>query len=155
MPSANSFRVCFSILAARCSCIILPVRFSTRVSRSMPSMISSGSSTLPLDLDIFCPLASLTRPCMYTSLNGTCPSINLTPNIIMRATQKNIMSKPVTRTLVGYQVFKASVCSGQPSVENGQRPEENHVSSTSSSCDSGRSAASLYFLRASSSLSAT
>ena len=36
--------------------------------------------------------------------------------------------------VVGYQYLRSSeLRSGQPSVENGQRPDENHVSSTSSS----------------------
>ena len=56
--------------------------------------------TLPLDLDIFWPSASRIRPCRYTSRNGTSP-MNFRPNIIMRATQKKMMSKPVTSTLVG------------------------------------------------------
>ena len=56
------------------------------------------------------------------------------PIIIMRATQKKMMSKPVTSTLVGYQVARSLVCSGQPMVEKGHRAEENQVSSTSSSC---------------------
>ncbi len=51
----------------------------------------------------------------------------------MRATQKKMISKPVTNTLVGYHVFSASVCSGQPNVEKGQSADENQVSSTSSS----------------------
>src|SRR4051794_35541594 len=51
----------------------------------------------------------------------------------MRATQKKMMSKPVTRTDVGYQVARSFVSSGQPSVENGQSPDENQVSSTSGS----------------------
>ena len=51
----------------------------------------------------------------------------------MRATQKKMMSKPVTSTEVGYQVRSSAVSSGQPSVENGHRPDENHVSSTSGS----------------------
>src|SRR6266403_135507 len=59
--------------------------------------------------------------------------MNLRPIIIMRATQKKMMSKPVTRTDVGYHVSRSRVFSGQPSVENGQRPEENQVSSTSGS----------------------
>src|SRR5215475_4780718 len=59
--------------------------------------------------------------------------MNLRPIIIMRATQKKMMSKPVTRTDVGYHVARSGVCSGQPSVENGHRPDENHVSRTSGS----------------------
>ena len=56
------------------------------------------------------------------------------PIIIIRATQKKMMSKPVTSTEVGYQRASSLVCSGQPMVEKGQSAEENQVSSTSSSC---------------------
>jgi hypothetical protein len=63
-------------------------------------MMSSGSSTLPLDFDILSPCSSLIRPVMYTSRNGTSP-MNFRPIIIMRATQKKMMSKPVISTLVG------------------------------------------------------
>ena len=66
----------------------------------MPSTISSGSMTLPFDFDILSPDSSRIRPVMYTSRNGTSP-MNLRPIIIIRATQKKMMSKPVTSTLVG------------------------------------------------------
>ena len=66
----------------------------------MPSMMSSGSSMLPLVFDIFSPCSSRMSPVMYTSRNGTSP-MNFRPIIIMRATQKKMMSKPVTSTLVG------------------------------------------------------
>ena len=36
-----------------------------------------------------------------TSLNGTAPSMQYSPIKTMRATQKKMMSKPVTRTLPG------------------------------------------------------
>ncbi len=55
---------------------------------------------LPLDFDILSPFSSRMRPVMYTSRNGTSP-MNLRPSMIMRATQKKMMSKPVTSTLVG------------------------------------------------------
>src|SRR5687768_11796663 len=58
----------------------------------------------------------------------------------MRATQKKMMSKPVTSTLLGTKALNRShsaarsvVSPGQPRVENGHSAEENHVSSTSSS----------------------
>ncbi|MNZ76047.1 hypothetical protein D3C78_945420 [compost metagenome] len=53
--------------------------------------------------------------------------------MIIRATQKKMMSKPVTSTSVGWKVFRNSVCCGQPRVEKVHRPELNQVSSTSSS----------------------
>ena len=56
--------------------------------------------TLPFDFDIFCPDASRTSACMYTSLKGGTPIIFM-PIIIMRATQKNRMSNAVTSTVVG------------------------------------------------------
>ena len=64
----------------------------------------------------------------------------------MRATQKKMMSKPVTSALVGIEAlqFRASR-SGQPKVENGHSPDENHVSSTSGS--RSRSCADLPLVR--------
>src|SRR3546814_9686893 len=67
----------------------------------------------------------------------------------MRATQKKMMSKPVTSTLDGYHLFSASVFSGQPNVAIGQMSDENQVSNTSSSWRSATSAPSLYFARTS------
>ena len=54
----------------------------------------------------------------------------------MRATQRKMMSRAVVSTLPGYQRSSSGVSSGQPSVANGQSADENHVSSTSSSCRS-------------------
>src|SRR5580658_2241983 len=72
---------------------------------------SSGSTVLPRDLDIFLPNWSRTSPCRATTRNGTASAgavlsgtasrIANRPNIIIRATQKNKMSYPVTSTLVG------------------------------------------------------
>ena len=53
-------------------------------------------------------------------------------NIIL-ATQKKMMSKPVTSTLVGYHLRSSAVSAGQPMVEKGHRAELNQVSSTSGS----------------------
>ncbi len=53
--------------------------------------------------------------------------------MIIRATQKKMMSKPVTSTAEGRKASRSRVFSGQPSVVNGTRAEENQVSSTSSS----------------------
>ena len=57
--------------------------------------------------------------------------------ITMRATQKKMMSKPVTNTDEGRycftKVLRVRLASAQPSVENGHSAEENQVSSTSSS----------------------
>src|SRR6478609_4951113 len=67
---------------------------------------SSGSTVLPRDLDIFLPNWSRTRPCSATVRKGTDGSplsvrVAYSPNIIIRATQKNRMSYPVTSTDVG------------------------------------------------------
>ena len=53
--------------------------------------------------------------------------------MIIRATQKKMMSKPVTSTDDGRNVASSRVFSGQPSVEWHQSADENQVSSTSSS----------------------
>jgi hypothetical protein len=63
-------------------------------------MTTSGSTTLPLVLDIFSPSSSRTSAWMYTSRNGTSP-MKWMPANIMRATQKKMMSNPVTSTDVG------------------------------------------------------
>ena len=139
---------------------MFPVRFSSKSSRLIPSIISIGSSTLPFDFDIFCPFSSRIKPVTYTVLNGTCglPFSSFTKcivNIIIRATQKKIMSKPVINTSVGWNILSSLVCSGQPKVENVHKPDENHVSNTSSSCLSSIAESKLYFDRTSSSLRAT
>ena len=56
--------------------------------------------------------------------------------MIIRATQKKMISPPVTRTLVGWNVSRSFVFSGQPIGEKVQSHDENHVSRTSSSCAS-------------------
>ena len=61
----------------------------------------------------------------------------------MRATQKKMMSKPVTSTLVGRKSSKPrsriASASGQPSVLKGHSADENQVSSTSLSWRSATS----------------
>src|SRR6266581_8657795 len=54
--------------------------------------------------------------------------------MIMRTTQKKMMSNPVISTELGRKVLSSGVSSGQPSVEWHQSCDENQVSSTSSSC---------------------
>src|SRR3989441_6714669 len=49
------------------------VDFSISSGSVMPSMMSSGSSVLPFDLDILSPSASRTMALMYTCRNGTLP----------------------------------------------------------------------------------
>ncbi len=54
--------------------------------------------------------------------------------MIMRATQKKMMSAAVTSTLVGWNRFRSVSSSGQPSGEKVHSQLENQVSRTSSSC---------------------
>ena len=69
---------------------------------------SSGSGELPNDFDIFRPCLSRISPVKKTSRNGMLSSmrsdllgLNSKPAMIMRATQKKIMSGPVTNAEVG------------------------------------------------------
>src|SRR5258708_233482 len=94
---------------------------------------ATGSSPVPLDFDIFSPLAVRTSECKYTARKGTL-RVKCNPIMIIRATQKKRMSYAVISKLVGYYLRKSAVSAGQPSVENGQSAELNHVSSTSGSC---------------------
>ncbi len=55
---------------------------------------------LPFTLDIFSPFSSTTIGVRYTVRNGTLP-MKCRPIIIMRATQKKMMSGPVTMTALG------------------------------------------------------
>ena len=75
--------------------------------------------------------------------------------MIIRATQKKMMSKPVTSALEGRNSSNPrsamAASSGQPRVLNGHSAEENQVSSTSLSWRSGTSAASPERARASAS----
>jgi hypothetical protein len=52
----------------------------------------------------------------------------------MRATQKNRMSRPVSSSAPGKKRPRSPDSAGQPNTEKGNRPLENQVSSTSSSC---------------------
>ena len=112
-------------------------------------MISNGSSVLPLLLLILLPSPSLTRAWIYTSLKGLFP-IKWFVIITIRATQKKMISKPVTRTEDGKKSFKSFDSLGAldslsqkslsfSNVENGTKEDENHVSSTSLSCVSSPS----------------
>jgi len=51
----------------------------------------------------------------------------------IRATQKKIMSKPVTSVDEGKKLARAGVLSGQPKAEKGTKAELNQVSNTSGS----------------------
>ncbi len=107
-------------------------RVKRKASQPCSSMASSGSITLPLVLDIFWPCSSRNSPWMQTSLNGGAP-MWCTPLKIIRATQKKMMSKPVTGTAPGYQVSSSGVLSGQPNTLKGHSALENQVSRASES----------------------
>ncbi len=63
-------------------------------------MTSRGSITFPFVLDIFSPFSSRTIACRYTVRKGTSP-MKCRPIIIIRATQKKMMSWPVSMTEFG------------------------------------------------------
>jgi hypothetical protein len=60
--------------------------------------------------------------------------VKYTVVMIIRATQKKMMSKPVTSTDEGRNVRSSFVSAGHPSVEWHHSADENQVSSTSGSC---------------------
>ncbi len=78
------------------------MRMTEKRSASAPyiAMMSSGSGELPRLFDIL-------RPCLSRMMlvKNTLPkgfsSLNSKPAMIMRATQKKMMSGPVTRSVVG------------------------------------------------------
>ena len=63
----------------------------------------------------------------------------------MRATQKKMMSCPVTSVAEGRKSAKSSVSLGQPKVAKGHNADENQVSSTSSSRERGRVLCEIIF----------
>src|SRR5712672_1238716 len=69
---------------------------------------------------------------MYTWRKGTLP-VKWRVIMIMRATQKKMMSLPVTSTEEGRNTSRSFVLSGQPSELNGTSCDENQVSRTSGS----------------------
>ena len=106
----------------------------TKFSNPVPSMISNGSITFPLDFDILFPSESHTIGWRRISLNG---SLSVSHNDIMTilATQKNNISWPVYKTELGKKALKSGCSSfGHLTGEKGNSPELNHVSSTSWSC---------------------
>src|SRR5437762_9138791 len=74
--------------------------------------------------------------------------------MIMRTTQKEMMSKPVTSADECRKKRSSCVCCGQPSVEWHHSADENQVSRTSSSCLSALADLPAFFA-ASSALRAT
>ncbi len=75
-------------------------RVKRRASAPYSRMMSSGSTTLFLVLLIFWPFSSRIRPLISTSRKGTALP-KWMPIMIMRATQKKMMSKPVAMIEVG------------------------------------------------------
>src|SRR5438093_7378655 len=94
---------------------------------------SRGSTPVPSDLDMRRPSAACTTQWMTTSENGTSP-MNSRPVMIIRLTQRLMISLAVQLMFVGKKARRSSVSSGQPSVAKGHSADENHVSSTSGSC---------------------
>ena len=76
---------------------IMPIRTPSAPNLSISSI---GSGLFPRLLLIFRPSLSRTIPVKYTFLNGILPRYSY-PAIIILATQKNIISGPVTRSDVG------------------------------------------------------
>ena len=76
---------------------IIPIRTPSAPNLSISS---NGSGLLPRLLLILRPSLSRTMPVKYTFLKGIVPRYSY-PAIIMRATQKKIISGPVTRSDVG------------------------------------------------------
>ena len=114
-PFSSANRVAFHSLLQK---LRAPAHHSSLTARSLPglaprarvkrsasapylSIHSSGSTLLPRDFDIFLPSLSRISPCSATTWKGCFPSMANSANIIIRATQKNRMSYPVTSTLVG------------------------------------------------------
>src|SRR6187399_580949 len=81
------------------------------------SMMSRGSGELPSDLLILRPWPSRTMPVKNTCRNGISPR-KKSDAMIMRATQKKMMSEPVTSTEFGWYRSRSRVRSGQPNGEN-------------------------------------
>ena len=77
-------------------------KINENLNASVPyfSITSNGSIPFPKDFDIFLPWLSRTIPWINTSLNGF-SFIAYKPENTILATQKKIISYPVTKTFVG------------------------------------------------------
>src|SRR5207245_11234611 len=102
------------------------VDFSISSGSVMPSMISSGSSVLPFDLDILSPSASRTMALMYTCRNGTLP-VKCMVIMIIRATQKKMLWNPVISTDEGRERYSWCVFSGDKSDGIGSEYGDIHM----------------------------
>ena len=83
-----------------CPVAVSAMRLNRSASAEKSRMMSSGSIELPRLLDILRPWLSRTVPCRYTRRNGTSP-MNSSPAMIMRETQKKMISGAVTKSSVG------------------------------------------------------
>ena len=123
IPAGN----CFLKLATDISFSLFDnsFRFTTVASSSFndsPWIIANGSNTFPRDFDIFFPLGSKTIECNSTWSKGTG-----FPWATANHIQKKRMSPPVSMTEIGGWLWDGGA-------NEGNKPEENHVSNTSSSC---------------------
>lgn len=127
------------------------MRFCTRVSRSMPSMMSSGSRTLPLDLDIFWPWPSRTRPwtCARSLERYLRGAVFVLDQVHGQHDhpgnpEENDVETGRFSTSVEWNFFRnspAALAQGMEKIVH--RPELNQVSSTPLSCCSATSAPRL------------
>jgi hypothetical protein len=140
LPALNSLLfvshaalIFFSLNLTSCPGVELPSK--NALSESVPhfSITSIGSIPLPRDLDIFLPFSSLTSPWMMAFLNGILPSSCTDWNIILE-TQNRMMSYPVNRVSERYSGLSERAITSSSLYAIGHRPDEYHVSSTSSSC---------------------
>ena len=69
-------------------------------SAPLRSISSSGSIPVPSDFDIRRPSGAWITEVMYTSRNGARP-VNSSPIMIIRATQRKMISRAVTSASVG------------------------------------------------------
>ena len=76
------------------------IRANRNASAPASSMTASGSTTLPFVFDIFLPSGSRMSPDSEIVWNGGFP-VSSSPSITIRATQKKMISQPVSRTDVG------------------------------------------------------
>ena len=100
VPKLRPISKSFMSILTSCPSAVIIIMLKRRASALVASMTLSGSSELPRLLLILRPWPSRTVPWMCTREKGTSP-MNLSPAIIMRATQKKSMSGAFTRSLVG------------------------------------------------------
>ena len=99
---ANRWKASMRSASKRTSWLPVPTAAAQARTASAPyrSTISSGSTTFPFDLLIRDPSAAWMMLVIITWLNGFF-WVNFRPVMIMRATQRKMMSRPVTSTSVG------------------------------------------------------